>query len=258
MIRVFLVDDHEIVRCGVADLIDDEHDLVVVGQASSAGEAMRRIPAVNPDIAVLDVRLPDGNGIELCRDLRSRCPDLNCLMLTSFTDEQAMLDAIMAGAGGYVIKDIKGMDLVSAIRTVGSGRSLLDNRAAAVLKSRLQATTASSPVAAERDAVAQVVGHLPSPPMGSQTKDDSAAILNAHLERHLEPWRRKYPDTHVEVHLLQGGLPKYLSQQGDSIQMAVIGRGRSGGLNELLRQQPATSYPGTGCTLMICGDNQRL
>lgn len=82
MIRVFLVDDHEIVRCGVADLIDDEHDLVVVGQASSAGEAMRRIPAVNPDIAVLDVRLPDGNGIELCRDLRSRCPDLNCLMLT--------------------------------------------------------------------------------------------------------------------------------------------------------------------------------
>ncbi|WP_237167620.1 response regulator, partial [Mycobacteroides abscessus] len=91
MIRVFLVDDHEIVRCGVADLIDDEHDLVVVGQASSASEAMRRIPAVNPDIAVLDVRLPDGNGIELCRDLRSRCPDLNCLMLTSFTDEQAML-----------------------------------------------------------------------------------------------------------------------------------------------------------------------
>ncbi|CPV89468.1 response regulator [Mycobacteroides abscessus] len=148
MIRVFLVDDHEIVRCGVADLIDDEHDLVVVGQASSASEAMRRIPAVNPDIAVLDVRLPDGNGIELCRDLRSRCPDLNCLMLTSFTDEQAMLDAIMAGAGGYVIKKIKGMDLVSAIRTVGSGRSLLDNRAAAVLKSRLQATTASSPVAA--------------------------------------------------------------------------------------------------------------
>ncbi|CPU33395.1 Probable transcriptional regulator, LuxR family [Mycobacteroides abscessus subsp. bolletii] len=148
MIRVFLVDDHEIVRCGVADLIDDEDDLVVVGQASSAGEAMRRIPAVNPDIAVLDVRLPDGNGIELCRDLRSRCPDLNCLMLTSFTDEQAMLDAIMAGAGGYVIKDIKGMDLVSAIRTVGSGRSLLDNRAAAVLKGRLQAATESSPVAA--------------------------------------------------------------------------------------------------------------
>lgn len=112
--------------------------------------------------------------------------------------------------------------------------------------------------AAERDAVAQVVGHLPSSPTGSQTKDDSAAILNARLERHLEPWRRKYPDTHVEVHLLHGGLPKYLSQQGDSIQMAVIGRGRSGGLNELLRQQQATSNPGTGCTLMICGDNQRL
>ncbi|WP_078312533.1 response regulator transcription factor [Mycobacterium sp. 96-892] len=147
MITVFLVDDHEIVRYGVADLIDDEEDLVVIGQASSVAEAMARIPALNPDIAVLDIRLPDGNGIELCRDLRSRCPALNCLMLTSFTDEQAMLDAILAGAGGYVIKDIKGMDLVSAIRTVGSGRSLLDNRSAAALMDRLRAATQSSPVA---------------------------------------------------------------------------------------------------------------
>ncbi|MBF9326989.1 response regulator [Mycobacteroides chelonae] len=148
MISVFLVDDHEIVRCGVADLIDDEEDLVVVGQAGTVAEAMVRIPAANPDIAVLDIRLPDGNGVELCRELRALCPDLNCLMLTSFTDEQAMLDAIMAGAGGYVIKDIRGMELLSAIRTVGSGRSLLDNRAASALMDRLRAAGEASPIAA--------------------------------------------------------------------------------------------------------------
>ena len=148
MISVFLVDDHEIVRCGVADLIDDEEDLVVVGQAGTVAEAMVRIPAATPDIAVLDIRLPDGNGVELCRELRALCPDLNCLMLTSFTDEQAMLDAIMAGAGGYVIKDIRGMELLSAIRTVGSGRSLLDNRAASALMDRLRAAGEASPIAA--------------------------------------------------------------------------------------------------------------
>lgn len=148
MISVFLVDDHEIVRCGVADLIDDEEDLVVVGQAGTVAEAMVRIPAAKPDIAVLDIRLPDGNGVELCRDLRALCPDLNCLMLTSFTDEQAMLEAIMAGAGGYVIKDIRGMELLSAIRTVGSGRSLLDNRAASALMDRLRAAGEASPIAA--------------------------------------------------------------------------------------------------------------
>ena len=140
MLTVFLVDDHEVVRRGVAELIDVEEDLSVIGQASSVAEALARIPALRPDVAVLDMRLPDGNGVELCRDLRSKMPELNCLMLTSYTDEQAMLDAILAGAGGYVIKDIKGMELVAAIRTVGSGRSLLDNRAAAALMSRLRAS----------------------------------------------------------------------------------------------------------------------
>ena len=109
MIRVFLVDDHAVVRRGVADMLEEEDDLTVVGQAASVSEARARIPALQPDVAVLDVRLPDGNGIELCRELRSKLPDLNCLMLTSFTDEQAMLDAILAGAGGYVIKDIEGL-----------------------------------------------------------------------------------------------------------------------------------------------------
>ncbi len=142
MLTVFLVDDHEMVRRGVADLLDEEPDLTVVGQASSVAETLARVPALMPDLVVLDVRLPDGNGVELCRELRSGMPTLNCLMLTSYTDEDAMLEAILAGAGGYVIKDIKGSALLSAVRTVGSGLSLLDNRAAAALISRLRANAA--------------------------------------------------------------------------------------------------------------------
>ncbi|GAB2971331.1 response regulator transcription factor [Amycolatopsis acidiphila] len=138
MIKVFLVDDHEVVRRGVADLLEADPELVIVGEAPTAAQALARIPALRPDIAVLDVRLPDGNGIELCRDLRSKLPELNVLMLTSYTDEEAMLNAILAGAGGYVIKDIQGLQLVSAVREVGSGRSLLDNRAAATLMAKLR------------------------------------------------------------------------------------------------------------------------
>ena len=111
MVKVFLVDDHEVVRRGLVDLLSADDDLEVVGEAGSVAQAMARIPALRPDVAVLDVRLPDGNGIELCRDLLSRLPDLRCLMLTSFTSDEAMLDAILAGASGYVVKDIKGMDL---------------------------------------------------------------------------------------------------------------------------------------------------
>ncbi len=121
------------------DLLGSDPELDVVGEAGSAAEALARIPALRPDVAVLDVRLPDGNGIELCRDLLSRLPpDLRCLMLTSFTSDEAMLDAILAGASGYVVKDIKGMELAKAIKEVGSGRSLLDTRAAAALMSKLR------------------------------------------------------------------------------------------------------------------------
>jgi two-component system response regulator DevR len=136
---VFLVDDHEVVRRGIADLLEQEPDLAVVGEAGSVAQALARIPAAAPDVAVLDVRLPDGNGVELCRELRSKLPQISCLMLTSFTDEHAMTDAILAGAAGYVIKDIKGMELVAAVRAVGSGRSLLDNRAAEALIRQLRA-----------------------------------------------------------------------------------------------------------------------
>ena len=135
LVKVFLVDDHEVVRRGLIDLLGADPDLDVVS------EAMARIPAASPDVAVLDVRLPDGNGIELCRDLVSRMPDMRCLILTSYTSDEAMLDAILAGASGYVVKDIKGMELAHAVKEVGAGRSLLDNRAAAALMSKLRRAT---------------------------------------------------------------------------------------------------------------------
>ncbi|MER6474622.1 response regulator transcription factor [Streptomyces collinus] len=137
-IRVFLLDDHEVVRRGVHDLLDDEPDLTVVGEAATVEQALARVPALRPDVAVLDVRLPDGDGVTVCRELRSRMPDLACLMLTSFDDEEALLDSIMAGASGYVLKQIRGSDLVSAVRTVARGQSLLDPSATTRLMARLR------------------------------------------------------------------------------------------------------------------------
>jgi DNA-binding NarL/FixJ family response regulator len=133
-----LVDDHEIVRRGIADLIGTADDLEVVGEAAGVEEALARAPQVNADVAVLDVRMPDGNGIELCRDLKSRLPDLNCLMLTSYADDDALFDAIMAGASGFVLKQVLGLDLLDAIRTVGAGGSLLDPRTTAALMNRIR------------------------------------------------------------------------------------------------------------------------
>ncbi|MCE5289723.1 MAG: response regulator transcription factor [Nocardiaceae bacterium] len=141
MVKVFLVDDHEVVRRGLIGLLQTDPDLDVIGEAGSVSQALARIPALQPDVAVLDIRLPDGNGIELCRELRSMLPNLRCLMLTSFTDEEAMLNAILAGASGYVVKDIKGMELAHAIKEVGSGKSMLDNRAAAALMTKLRTRT---------------------------------------------------------------------------------------------------------------------
>ena len=137
-LSVFVVDHHEVVRRGVTDLLNEADDLTVVGQASTVARALARVPAMRPDVAVLAVHLPDGDGVELCRELRSRLPDLQCLMLTSDTDETVMMDAFLAGAAGFVIKDITGIDLVAAVRTVGTGRSLLDPRAAAALLERLR------------------------------------------------------------------------------------------------------------------------
>jgi DNA-binding NarL/FixJ family response regulator len=136
--RIFLVDDHEIVRRGVADLFDDEPDLEVVGEAATVAEAMARIPTVDVDVAVLDVRMPDGNGVELCRDLRSLLPDLRCLILTSYSDDEALLNAIMAGASGFVLKQVLGNDLITAVRKVGAGESLLDSKTTAALMKRIR------------------------------------------------------------------------------------------------------------------------
>ncbi|MFF3744281.1 response regulator [Streptomyces kronopolitis] len=137
-IRVFLLDDHEVVRRGVQDLLDAEPDIEVVGDAGTADHALARGPALRPDVAVLDVRLPDGDGVSVCRELRSRMPGLACLMLTSFDDDDALLDAIMAGAAGYVLKEIKGADLVAAVRTVAAGRSMLDPATTSRLMSTLR------------------------------------------------------------------------------------------------------------------------
>jgi two-component system response regulator DevR len=124
--RVFLLDDHEIVRRGVAQLVDAEPDLEVVGQAGSAAEVLPLIAQTNPDVAVLDVRLQDGTGIEVCRDIRSGHPDVACLILTSFADDRALVDASLAGAAGYVLKQVRGNDLLDSIRRVAEGAQLLD------------------------------------------------------------------------------------------------------------------------------------
>ena len=137
--RVFLLDDHEIVRRGVADLLNQEPDMTVVGQADSAGGAMAAIEACTPDVAVLDVRLGDGNGIEVCRDVRSNFPDTACLMLTSFSDDEAFIDAAAAGAAGYVLKQIDSAELMRSIRTVAAGGQLLDRAEVRLRMQRLRA-----------------------------------------------------------------------------------------------------------------------
>ncbi|MFM7060069.1 MAG: response regulator [Actinomycetes bacterium] len=136
--RVFLLDDHEIVRRGLRELLEAEDDLHVVGEAGTAADAIARIPPTRPDVAVLDVRLPDGNGVEVCREVRSRHPEIRCLMLTSFSDDEALFQAIMAGAAGYLLKQVRGTDLVTAIRNVAAGQSLLDPAITAQVLERLR------------------------------------------------------------------------------------------------------------------------
>lgn len=139
VIKVFLLDDHEVVRRGIADLLEATADLTVVGEAATATEALHRIPAVRPDVAVLDARLPDGSGIDVCRDIRSQFPDTQCVILTSYDDNDAVFAAVMAGAAGYLLKEIRGTSLVDGIRQVAAGKSLLDPSVAGRLLSRLRA-----------------------------------------------------------------------------------------------------------------------
>jgi DNA-binding NarL/FixJ family response regulator len=126
MIRVYLLDDHEVVRTGLRELLERDGDMTVVGESGTAAHATARIPALRPDVAILDARLPDGTGIDVCRDIRSVDPSIQALILTSYEDDEALFAAIMAGAAGYVLKQIRGTDLVDAVRQVAAGRSLLD------------------------------------------------------------------------------------------------------------------------------------
>ena len=160
-VRVFLVDDHEVVRRGLKELLDSEDDIEVVGDAGSAGMALAGIAQTAPDVAVLDVRLPDGNGVEVCREVRARDPRIACLMLTSFSDDEALFNAIMAGAAGYLLKDVKGNDLVDAVRRVAAGDSLLDPTLTGRVLDRLRRGEEEDPrLASLSDQERKILGHI--------------------------------------------------------------------------------------------------
>jgi two-component system, NarL family, response regulator DevR len=144
-VRVFLLDDHEVVRQGLRALVEADGSIEVVGESGSAREATSRIPALRPDVAILDGRLPDGNGVDVCRDVRSVDPTIACLILTSYDDDEALFNAIMAGASGYILKQIHGSDLVDAIHRVAQGQSLLDPQLTARVLTRLREGPASDP-----------------------------------------------------------------------------------------------------------------
>jgi DNA-binding NarL/FixJ family response regulator len=162
-VRVFLLDDHEIVRRGVRELLEAEPDITVVGEAGTAQAALDQVPALCPDVAVLDVRLPDGDGVSVCRALRSQAPGTACLMLTSFGDEEALLKAVMAGAAGFVLKQIRGTDLVGAVRTVASGQSMIPPETAGRVLSRAgeQARAADplSRLTGQERRILELIGH---------------------------------------------------------------------------------------------------
>lgn len=138
VVRVFILDDHEVVRRGLSDLLESAGGITVVGEAATAAEALARIPATRPDVAVLDARLPDGSGIDVCRDIRSSLPGVRCIILTSYDDNDAIFAAVMAGASGYLLKEIRGVNLVNAVREVAAGRSLLDPSVTERLLARLR------------------------------------------------------------------------------------------------------------------------
>jgi DNA-binding NarL/FixJ family response regulator len=161
-IRVFLLDDHEIVRRGLKELLESEGDIEVVGESGLAQEAIRRIPALRPDVAVLDGRLPDGSGIDVCREVRSRSPEIAALILTSFDDDEALFSAIMAGAAGYVLKQVRGNDLVETVRRVASGQSMLDPAVTQQVLDRLrrgpEEDAALAPLTAQERRILELIG----------------------------------------------------------------------------------------------------
>jgi two-component system response regulator DevR len=148
-IRVFLLDDHEIVRRGIKDLLESAGDIVVVGESGLAVEATSRIPALRPDVAILDGRLPDGSGIDVCRDVRSQDPSINVLILTSYDDDHALFSAIMAGASGYILKQVRGTDFIETVRRAAAGQSTLDPAVTAKVLERLRSGPQVDPAIAK-------------------------------------------------------------------------------------------------------------
>ena len=159
-VRVFLLDDHEIVRRGLRELLEAEEDVEVVGEAGTAEDALARIPATRPTVAVLDVRLPDGSGIEVCREIRSRHPEISCLMLTSFADDEALFSAIMAGASGFVLKQVRGAELVEGVRRVSQGESLLDPATTARVLERIRSQPEDDELAGLTAQERVLLGHI--------------------------------------------------------------------------------------------------
>ncbi len=160
-IRVFLLDDHELVREGIRSLLESDDDIEVIGEAGTAAEAVARIPLARPDVAILDVRLEDGNGIDVCRDVRSAVPDLVCLMLTSYADDEALYASVMAGASGYVLKQIRARDLIEDVKRVAAGESLMDPRAVARVVERIanpQETTSTLSALSPQEH--RILGHI--------------------------------------------------------------------------------------------------
>jgi two-component system, NarL family, response regulator DevR len=160
-LRVYLLDDHEVVRQGLRALVGSAGDMEVVGESGSAEEAAHRIPALRPDVAVLDARLPDGTGIEVCRAIRSVDPRINVLILTSYDDDEALFGAIMAGASGYVLKEVRGSDLVNAIRHVAAGKSLIDPELTAAVLHRIRQGPSTAPeLASLTEQELRLLGHI--------------------------------------------------------------------------------------------------
>ncbi len=143
LLRIFLLDDHEVVRRGIAELLTAVSGFEIVGEAGTVEQALSRIPAVRPDVAILDARLPDGSGIDVCREIRSRLPDTHCLILTSYDDEDAVLASVLAGASGYVLKEVRGSAIVDSVRRVAAGQSLIAPEVISQVMDRLRNGTAA-------------------------------------------------------------------------------------------------------------------
>ena len=183
MIRIFLVDDHEIVRRGIAELITAEPDMEVVGEAGTAAQARARIAATRPDVALLDVRLPDGSGIDVCRDVRSDDPGVRCLILTGYDDDDALSAAVLAGASGYVLKDVRGSGLIESLRSVAAGRSLLDPALSQRVVKRMQSDRIDDPrlgslSAREGQILSLIAGGLTNRQIGSELSLAEKTVKN--------------------------------------------------------------------------------